>query len=478
MKISEIYNLNKNQFQLDFVDIDVDTDIPLFLDSNLIRNSEGEFYQQMKNTMDSFFTDLINLLSNSLYDDAKYMCSHLGEINETHLGLSKAESRGRGVGPKNSEKIFDALKKNEAIKVGFLENIEDLRVLVEGLDKDMLSDMLTNILKKYLIIYTKEQCQLNNIPLTDNGPTGAYWNGFKHEWETVYDSRLIIDGKPVLLVPKRIVSFCFEGSSEKYRQHFVLNFLQDLNIKNRTPLVRKRKQSGQLFVTKRSIKDSEPPMNKDYLTRFTLKYPEVLQRFKENNKHKINTLSGDLFNDININEICQILLESLKEINSGNEDASKYHNLMVGIYEFLLYPNLTNPKKETPINEGRKRIDISFMNSSNSGIFTWIPEKAKIHCPYVFIECKNYSREVANPELDQMIGRFSYQKGKLGIISCRTIDDEDLFLKRCSDSYVAGHGLIIPITDSDIIRSLAKNEKCSEEFEQILIEKIDKIILT
>ena len=106
MKISEIYNLNKNQFQLDFVDIDVDTDIPLFLDSNLIRNSEGEFYQQMKNTMDSFFTDLINLLSNSLYDDAKYMCSHLGEINETHLGLSKAESRGRGVGPKNSEKIL------------------------------------------------------------------------------------------------------------------------------------------------------------------------------------------------------------------------------------------------------------------------------------------------------------------------------------------------------------------------------------
>lgn len=59
MKISEIYNLNKNQYQLDFVDIDVDTDIPLFLDSNLIRNSEGEFYQQMKNTMDSFLLILL-----------------------------------------------------------------------------------------------------------------------------------------------------------------------------------------------------------------------------------------------------------------------------------------------------------------------------------------------------------------------------------------------------------------------------------
>lgn len=66
MKISEIYNLNKNQFQLDFVDIDVDTDMPLFIDSNLIRNSEGYFltngikYKQ-------FFTNLMNLLSNSLF---------------------------------------------------------------------------------------------------------------------------------------------------------------------------------------------------------------------------------------------------------------------------------------------------------------------------------------------------------------------------------------------------------------------------
>ena len=41
LKISEKLNLNKSQFELDFVDIDTDEDLPLFIDSNLIRKYES-----------------------------------------------------------------------------------------------------------------------------------------------------------------------------------------------------------------------------------------------------------------------------------------------------------------------------------------------------------------------------------------------------------------------------------------------------
>lgn len=148
MKISEKLNLTKSQFELDFVDIDTERDIPLFIDSNLIRKYDSEFNAKFVETMDSFFSYLINTLSNNLDEQAKYLCSHLSKINETHLGISK----GKGVGQIGAEKIFNALKNSKAIEDGVLQDIEDLRVLVNGFDKDMLSDMLTNILKKHLYV--------------------------------------------------------------------------------------------------------------------------------------------------------------------------------------------------------------------------------------------------------------------------------------------------------------------------------------
>ncbi len=476
MKISEKFKLNKTQFELDFVDIDIEKDMPLFIDSNLIRKYDSEFSSRFVNTMDSFFTYLINTLSNGLNDKAMYLCSHLSEINETHLGLSRDISQGKGVGPISAEKIFDGLKNSQAIKVGVLKNIEDLRVLVHGFDKDMLSDMLTNILKRHLLEYTIIQCQLHNIPLTQDVQSGYYWNEKKYQWESEYMPRLIINNKPILLVPKRIVNYCNEGSMGKYRQHFVLNFLQDENIKNKTPLVQQRKKTKELFVTKKDIIENEPTMDKDYLSNFTLKHPEILEKFKNENLIKVKPLDGNILESINIHDICNILSNELNNIPYGSENASNFHNLMIGIFELLLYPNLINPKKEAEINEGRKRIDICFTNDSQNGFFTYIPDKVNIPCPLVFIESKNYSGDVKNPELDQLIGRFSTRRGKLGILSCRKIDNEKLFISRCVDNFKDDNGLIIPLTDKDIQRCLKQGQNCGKELESILYEKSQIII--
>jgi hypothetical protein len=61
------------------------------------------------------------------------------------LGLSIGNPQGRGVGPIDTDKIFENLARSRAIKSGFVTDIEDFRIFVPGIDKDKMSDLTTNI---------------------------------------------------------------------------------------------------------------------------------------------------------------------------------------------------------------------------------------------------------------------------------------------------------------------------------------------
>jgi len=80
--------------------------------------------------------------------------------------------------------------------------------------------------------------------------------------------------------------------------------------------------------------------------------------------------------------------------------------------------------------------------------------EAQARASWVFVECKNYSKEIANPELDQLAGRFSPQRGKLGFLIGRNFDDRARFLARCKDTATADRGFIIPLVDDDFIQML------------------------
>jgi len=65
MRISEIFNLDKSQYELDFVDIDVDFDMPLFLDPYYISKLDFNFSVSAHATLRSFFEYLLLLLRNN-----------------------------------------------------------------------------------------------------------------------------------------------------------------------------------------------------------------------------------------------------------------------------------------------------------------------------------------------------------------------------------------------------------------------------
>ncbi len=312
----------------------------------------------------------------------------------------------------------------------------------------------------HLIEYTIAQCNLHNIPTTANVPTGFFWSRQDEQWVAEYNNALIIENKAILLVPKGVVSFSVDYTPSNYYNHFVLNFLQNENIKINSALVQERKD-GRKFVTKEDLKE-ENPFTKDFLRKISLKFPEILEKFKS--EIKVEPLKNIEISDISVKDLCSALGEKLIAIPSGNNTASAYHNIVTGILELLFYPDLIYPFKEREIHEGRKRIDISFDNASKDGIFYRLAENMQLPCQYIFIECKNYSSDPINPELDQLSGRFSVNRGRVGFLLCRTFNNRQLFVQRCRDTYKDGRGLIIPLVDQDLINLLDNHNEYNRTF--------------
>ena len=93
------------------------------------------------------------------------------------------------------------------------------------------------------------------------------------------------------------------------------------------------------------------------------------------------------------------------------------------------------------------------------------------------IECKNYSSDIANAELDQMNGRFGSNRGRFGIVCCRAIDDKELLIKRCVDFATAQKNYIIVLTDEDFKNTLQKFiEGDMDAFNKCLNDKYFELI--
>lgn len=474
MKISELFGLKKSQHELDFVDIDIDSDTPLFLDPYFIAKNDFPLANEAHLSLRSYFECLLCALRENRMSDAEELFSHLGESNEICLGFSKTKPKGRGMGPSDASKILRSLKESPALRTGIMEDIEDFRIFVDNVDKDKMSDMTANIIKKQLIDYTQVQCEIWGIDLISSVPSGFYWDRFSKMWENNYTKMLIADGRRILLVPKRLVSFSNEYTPQKYMQHFVLNFIQNEQLRLNGPLVQRRKDKKRTpFVTKKSIREHEQvgdSINKKWLADFTEKHPEVFGDFRKVTRSKISSVSNEEISEEPIQGICSYLIDRLKAIPAGSDNATVYHRTIVGVIELLFYPYLCNPVIEHEIHEGRKRIDIIFDNCAESGFFFRLFNTYGILSRFIMVECKNYSRDIANPEIDQIGGRFSPNRGQVGIIVCRSVDNMQKLIDRCSDTYVDSRGLIIPVVDDDFYKLLhhkaEKDEQAIDDFVQ------------
>ena len=137
--------------------------------------------------------------------------------------------------------------------------------------------------------------------------------------------------------------------------------------------------------------------------------------------------------------------------------------------------SLTNPVVQHEIHEGRKRIDITYTNMALNGFFRWLA--THYAAAHVFVECKNYGKEVGNPELDQLSSRFSKSRGQIGLLVCRGFENKKLFLRRCADTAKDGRGFVIALDDKDVSELVATRQKDQLYADwKLLRERFDALI--
>jgi len=479
---SNEFGIKRSQYELDFVDIILNGDKALYIDPFAIHHRADRFSMECYAKIVDYFRYLINQMQKSNKPEVLETLSHLNEPNETHLGLSSGnQSRGRGVGSTYAAILYDALIKSKAIKTGFLRDLEDCVLLIEGISHDRISDMTTNIIRENLLIYTQEQCKLLGVKV-EKVAAGCIWKDNK--WQSIYAYLPIYNNTFILLVPKALVrsSYSFSFSASEYYNRNILEYLQAEHLNSNTSLVRLLKSGDTRPPYKKTLKKLPVyEYSKEYLYEFSSKHMQVLRQYKNEKKAEQNYIDNTELLKYGVGsklaDISQLDKE-LENIKPGPENATKYHKLVFGLLEYIFYPMLIYPRIEAEIDEARKRVDIISQNAAKDGFFEWLHRVRGIPCAYIFSECKNYSSDPVNPEVDQLLGRFDANNGKFGFLLCRKIDNRALLIQRCRDSATKGRGFIVPLEDKDLQELLRiKQSGNISEMNQILNNKFLEIAI-
>jgi len=477
-RISEHFRLHRDQPSLDFVDVDIEKDLRVFVDPRALRLLPTDWGHECVALIQDFFSTVMTAIREGNDSFAKRLLQNLREPNETHLGLSIAESRGRALGHESAGDVWEALSQSEAARSGLLEDLEDTVLLVDGISTDIISDITTNIIRQPLIHYTQAACAWYGIPLTQDIDSGPMWDPGNQNWFSEYVDLPIVPSGKLLLVPKVIVRRRLEYDADEYYRHYILEHLRSVELAANSELVQTLRR-GRKRVTKKSLTEKYG-RGKEVNLRETRKEPSLLTRYRDAKKSMIRPpLDHETFaaEENTPEPDWDSLLSDVVSLPTGQANANHYERAIESLLSALFYPSLSNPQPQRQIHQGRKRIDITYTNVATRGFFQWLGQH--FAAPHVFVECKNYTDDPANPELDQLSGRFSSMRGKFGLLVCRTIANKELFAARCRDTAQDDRGCIVFLDDADLgdLVGLRKNGASIQEQYELLKSRMDSLMM-
>lgn len=288
---TEYFGVNREQKDLEFVNIYVNADKKFFLDPAKLLDFDDAMSIQMNNVIIKYFEKLLQFIRKQDEFNSLKLLSELKEPKEIHLGYATNGYTGNAVGGIKGEKIYRKLSESNAVKTGLLKDLEESALLVEGINRDIISDMTVMITKKYLIEFTQAQCKKYQVPMSQ-AKVGKIWDEKQEYWVEIEAELPIYDNKPMILVPKKIVTDKLMLDSQDFYRNELLSFVQDeLMRADRSLIIVLKNGKRRCAVTKKQLKsDKQYRYSKELIYRIVQKHPELLQRYR----HRKKNISEDI----------------------------------------------------------------------------------------------------------------------------------------------------------------------------------------
>lgn len=220
-----------------FVDVETLNDNRLYVDPHAIRLSTTPlpFAARAIEAADSFCQEVTRAIitgSPASYRRGEALLQQFSEPSETRLGMAAAGFLGHGGSAVIGTRVWNTLRSDAEflVRLGVGRQIEDLPLFVEGVDRDITSDVTTRIIYHPLAQFT--EAMIEAFPQFTAGSHAVrtfkkqVWDPATREWTTANVLLPVAHDKPLLLVPRGWARPRLLMSARRYYETSVLSFAQ------------------------------------------------------------------------------------------------------------------------------------------------------------------------------------------------------------------------------------------------------------
>ena len=173
----------------------------------------------------------------------------------------------------------------------------------------------------------------------------------------------------------------------------------------------------------------------------------------------------------------KICIKRLSNLGLGAAYATDFHRVTELILMRVFQNSLRKFVIEQEINEKTKRVDIVCKNFAEDGFFRRLDSHYHIPSPNVFIECKNYTSDPANPEVDQIANQLKKERGMFALLIYRTCGNRALLRKRLTH-FISEGKYIVDLEEKDLIQLLEwRLEGADSAINDFMEERLDLLTL-